>query len=216
MNDYEPLDISPLCNAGMDALSGEEATPTGSVTINGLPFQIGPKDGGDRCFVVLDGSSGTLKLDVGGSAHSVIVAHRLLESDLQEGGVGGKDGSRSICSGSPGAMRTGWPSEEKFDISGPSERLGQPPAYRAVTRYLDRLPPRHEGPWGRDRAQADGGDARGRLELLALGLAESAPRPRGRGDRDRPERPALSSSPPSRWATWTSIPSSARAAGRRG
>ena len=64
MNDYEPLDISALCNAGLDALSGEEATPTGSVTINGLPFQIGRKDGGDRCFVVLHGSSGTLKLDV--------------------------------------------------------------------------------------------------------------------------------------------------------
>ena len=147
MNDYEPLDISALCNAGMDALGGEEATPTGSITINGLPFQIGPKDGGDRCFVVLDGSSGTLKLDVEGSAHSVIVAHRLLESDLQEGGVVGKTVAEYVFRLAGGhedrvAIR------ERFDISGPSERLGQPPAYRAVTRYLDKLPPRHEGPWG--------------------------------------------------------------------
>ena len=189
MNDYEPLDISALCNAGLDALSGEEATPTGSVTINGLPFQIGRKDGGDRCFVVLDGSSGALKLDVGGSAHSVIVAHRLLESDLHEGGVLGKTVAEYVFRLAGGheervAVR------ERFDISGPPERLGQPPAYRAVTRHLDRLPPRHEGPWGetgRRQTEAVRGDALSYslwvwrnphpdLEVEAMEIVPSGPR----------------------------------------
>ena len=85
MNDYEPLDISTLCNAGLDVLGEGEEPPTGSVKINGLPFQVGPEDGGGHCFVALDGSPIALTLDINATAYSVIVAHRLLESGREDG-----------------------------------------------------------------------------------------------------------------------------------
>ena len=163
MNDYEPLDISTLYNAGMDVLDGEEGAPTGSVTINGLPFLIGSKEGGDRCFIALDGSSDTLKLDVNGSTHSVIVAHRLLESDLHEGGVLGRTVAEYVFR-LAGGQEERVAIRERFDISVSADRLGQSPAYLAVTRYLDRLPPRHEGRWqetGRRQMEVERGDGIG-------------------------------------------------------
>ena len=48
MPDYQPIDISSLCNVGAEIL-GENANPAiGEQTFHGLPFQIGE---GDNSFV---------------------------------------------------------------------------------------------------------------------------------------------------------------------
>ena len=54
MQDYEPLDLSALCNAGTELLGEDQDPPRGSQRFRGLPFQIGPGDAGDGpCFIGL-------------------------------------------------------------------------------------------------------------------------------------------------------------------
>ena len=48
MPDYQPLNLSSLCNVGAEVL-GENATPAiGTQTFHGLPFQIGEAS---NCFL---------------------------------------------------------------------------------------------------------------------------------------------------------------------
>jgi len=41
MHDYQPVDLGPLCNAGITIYKSEQAPPTGQQTFHGLPFLIG-------------------------------------------------------------------------------------------------------------------------------------------------------------------------------
>ena len=41
MVDYQPLDLSALCNAGLDVLGDDSHAPIGSQTFRGLPFLVG-------------------------------------------------------------------------------------------------------------------------------------------------------------------------------
>ena len=88
MNDYQPLDLSEWCNAGLEAMGGDARTPLGEQFLRGLPFKIGPSGASSdgNCFILLDGSSPEVKVTVDESAHRVIFAHSLLESDVPEGG----------------------------------------------------------------------------------------------------------------------------------
>ena len=43
--DYEPLDISALCNGGLDLLENDGDIEFGRVTMRGLPFQVGASEG---------------------------------------------------------------------------------------------------------------------------------------------------------------------------
>ncbi len=52
--DYEPLDLSGLCNAGIDVLGGR-SIDAGHRTFHGLPFQIGdPEDLDAPAFLVVE------------------------------------------------------------------------------------------------------------------------------------------------------------------
>ena len=86
MTDYEPIDLSELCNAGLGRLAGR-APPVGDQEFHGLPFRIGaPEDPQRPRFIILEpGASVTVPLDriVG----HVIVANRRLP--------GGQDGDVS-------------------------------------------------------------------------------------------------------------------------
>ncbi|MDP6716129.1 MAG: hypothetical protein QF368_16120, partial [SAR202 cluster bacterium] len=86
MNDYKPLDLSGVLNAGIEVLGDDSHdVDVGAQSFRGLPFQVGPDSGGD-CFVALESSSGPARIDVGGSAHRVVFAHRLLSSEIDSGG----------------------------------------------------------------------------------------------------------------------------------
>ena len=78
MPGYEPVDLSAVCNAGLDVL-GDAAggARTGRVDLRGLPFLIGAEQpSAHRCFLLPDAPA---SVTVGRQARRVIVAHRLLE-----------------------------------------------------------------------------------------------------------------------------------------
>ena len=132
MADYKPVDLSALCNAGLDVLKEKPNTPIGDQSFRGLPFQV--NDDPSNCFIAFgahsgsvsaggsgagsgsggasqsgnDGErvsasgsgsasdsdrfsdSGAVTIPINSPATGVILAHRLLESDLMEGGQLGK------------------------------------------------------------------------------------------------------------------------------
>ncbi len=75
-DDYRPLDLSRVANAGLDALDTRSSPPTGHVALHGIPFQVA---GGDEPrFVLLEPGGATVDVPVDGRADRVIVAHRRL------------------------------------------------------------------------------------------------------------------------------------------
>ena len=174
MPDYEPVDISVLCNAGVEVLlansvpgpvtpSAEPLGPRdepqggsafrigGLLTFRGLPFLVGNSDqtSGTRCFVHLKGGDGAVTLPIGNTATRCIVAHRMLETELPNGGPLGipvadyvfdVDGTEVVV-----------PIRERFEIAagqdfGPIPGVpGEP--FVAVTDMGPSLAPRYEGRW---------------------------------------------------------------------
>ena len=57
MPGYEPVDLSAVCNAGVDVLSDEPGdVPLGRVDLRGLPFLIGSQPpSAERCFLLPGG-----------------------------------------------------------------------------------------------------------------------------------------------------------------
>ena len=77
--DYEPVDLSASCNAGLEVLEGHRTPPVGACTFHGIPFLIGdPADGAAPCFVLLEPGAPSVTVPVARSADRVIVAHRWL------------------------------------------------------------------------------------------------------------------------------------------
>lgn len=147
MTDYEPVDLTVWCNAG-PALLGDD-TPLGVQTFHGLPFQIGahrPTPTGP-CFIHGGdgGCADPLRIAIGRTAHRVIVAHRLLESSLYEGGPLGEvvadyvfhlaDGERIVA-----------PIRERFEMLALPVPWGGH-AFNAVPDRANELQPRYGGRW---------------------------------------------------------------------
>ena len=84
MSDYQPIDISSLCNVSAEIL-GENANPAiGEQTFHGLPFQIGE---GNNSFLSF-GNGASLEptaIPLNATPKRIIVVHRLLESKIFEG-----------------------------------------------------------------------------------------------------------------------------------
>jgi hypothetical protein len=78
MPSYEPVDLSAVCNAGVDVLGDAPGdVPLGRVDLRGLPFLIGPEPpAAERCLLL---PGAPTSVGIGRRAHRVIVAHRLLE-----------------------------------------------------------------------------------------------------------------------------------------
>ena len=160
MGDYQPLDLSQMCNAGVSVL-GEPTTqaPVGRQSLRGLPFLIGA-DGvttGDKCFIALSRGSGSATIPINETICRVLFAHRLLESDVLEGGVPGDVIAEYVfhISGDD-AVRV--PVRERFEIGivgDPFTGVGQP--YIAVSDQNDWTLPRSEGNWSEaGRRQTEG------------------------------------------------------------
>ena len=146
MKDYQPLDLSALCNAGLDVLNDSASVPIGEQTLRGLPFVVGsadPERGGD-CLIAFDAQRGSVTIPINQSARRVIIAHTLLESELSDGGALAKPIADYVFRIS-GGDEVRVPIRERFEIAVPS--FGGLP-FRALPDQLDSLHPRDEGEWG--------------------------------------------------------------------
>ena len=158
MADYQPLDLSTLCNAGLDVLGANTDAPIGEQAFRGLPFLVNADS--SKCFIALNDASRSVTIPVNQSVRCIIIAHRLLESDLMEGGALGKPVADYVFRLAEGAeIRI--PIRERFEIAHLSEG-GSP--FHALPDQNDQLMPRHEGRWeelGRRQTEVSRGTARG-------------------------------------------------------
>src|SRR5215207_3148515 len=89
MQDYQPFDLTPFVNVGVQFFDDRGQPPLGRQSFHGLPFNIG----GDtpdpqRCLIGLGGTEGSsepLTVPIGSSARYLIFAHTLLESYVLKG-----------------------------------------------------------------------------------------------------------------------------------
>ena len=154
MDDYEPLNLSQIYNAGVAILGPKVNAKIGRSHFRGLPFEIGndPK----RCYIAPTSNGEAVKIPVSKPAHQIIFAHRQLHSDLDDGGPVGKlIATYVICM--QGGDQIILPIRERFEIAlipgnaTPSAygRGPRPAAlpFRAVTDGVHKLMVREVGPW---------------------------------------------------------------------
>ena len=147
MSDYEPLNLAEHLNGGLDALGAGSTAEIGPRHFRGLPFAIG--DDPARCFISLDGDSEPVNVPVGGAASRIIFAHRLLTSDIDDGGPVGvhvADYVFSLVDGQQHVVSI----RERFEtgfIPTDSFRGASGLPFLAVTDGKHRMMPRKEGQW---------------------------------------------------------------------
>jgi hypothetical protein len=144
MPSYEPVDLSAVCNAGVDVLGDEPGdVPLGRVELRGLPFVIGSEAAAaERCFL-LPGAPVTV--GVGRPARRVIIAHRLLEPGGPAGHAVGQAVAEYVFHLAGGEAVTA-PIRERFEIQVVPPVWGRQP-FLAVTDTSDYSAPRFEGRW---------------------------------------------------------------------
>ena len=78
MKDYQPLDLTNICNTAADKINLGISYEQGKSTMRGIPFIIG-NNTHNNMIVVSSKKIGTIKIPIETQAHRIIVAHRLLE-----------------------------------------------------------------------------------------------------------------------------------------
>jgi hypothetical protein len=142
MASYEPVDLSAVCNAGVEVLGDEPGdVPLGRVDLRGLPFLIGSEQG--RCFLLPDAP---VPVEIGRLAPRVIVAHRLLEPGAPAGHAAGQTVAEYAFHLAGGLVVT-VPIRERFEIQVVPPGWGRLP-FLAVSDTGDYKLPRSEGKWG--------------------------------------------------------------------
>lgn len=146
MGDYLPLDLQEYWNAGVELLGlaiGSAGPPLGEQQLRGLPFRLGADP--ERCFVALGrGARPTaLTIPVDQLARGVVFAHRLLESDILNGGLPGETVAEYVFRYADGSEARA-PIRDRFEVAVVPTGWGQLP-FQAVPDQNDRLPPRYEG-----------------------------------------------------------------------
>ena len=148
--DYEIIDISNSCNAGIEYLLGEDPV-LGEQTMRGLPFTVGAPDGSPSadCYVSLADGDASVTIPVGKSAHNVVFAHRQLETEQATNGPIGVHVADYVIRFEDAEAVT-VPIRERYEISAVGDRqgisrygVGYP--YLAVTDQSDALISRYEG-----------------------------------------------------------------------
>ncbi|HEY63131.1 MAG TPA: CehA/McbA family metallohydrolase [Caldilineae bacterium] len=151
MRDYQPVDLSKFCNAGVELFDAEMDPPIGVQSFHGLPFQVGPQEPTPtRCFLGFGSDEGLyhdpVTVSIGQTARRVLFAHALLESRLLEGGPVGEVIAHYVFRLADGE-RIQVPIRERFEIAMvPSPWGGSP--FLAVSDQKETLMPRYEGEWG--------------------------------------------------------------------
>ena len=83
MAKYETLDLSGICNIGLNEFSVKPAF--GFQEYRGIPFVIGDESqDSSNLFLKLDSNSGPIRINVNKKAYRVIFAHRLLDSKFMK------------------------------------------------------------------------------------------------------------------------------------
>ena len=84
MGGYEPVDLSGVANAGLDAIDTRKVPPVGDVTLRGLPFRIGSGHPEEGAFILLELGGETVTARVGRRADRILIAHRRLRRGVTE------------------------------------------------------------------------------------------------------------------------------------
>ena len=140
MTDYQPIDLTAFYNAGIDILPQSTAPALGQQYYHGLPFQIGQDE--SCCF--LNNSNVTIPIQA--QCHRILVAHRLLESNLMSGEPVGRHITSYIFHYKNG-VSVEVPIRERFEISVAPTGWGQN-NFNAYPDQSDELFDRHQGNWG--------------------------------------------------------------------
>ena len=157
MADYEPLDISQWCNAGLAVLGdgadhSDRDQAIGAQTFRGLPFLVGGDgaDPGRDCFVAFDSPGEGVTIAVNRPAHRIVFAHTMLETRVPEGGPLGIQVAEYVFRLS-GGSEVRVPIRERFEIAavpGTGAIPGVPGVpFRAVPDMKHTLVSRYEGQW---------------------------------------------------------------------
>ena len=147
MVDYEPLDLSEHRNGGLDSLGRGVTAEIGPRHFRGLPFDIGVDP--SECFISLDGDSDPVTVPVGNSAYRVVFAHRLVSSEIDQGGPVGVHVADYVFTLKNGE-RHAVPIRERFEISSvPIDSFRGPSGlpFVAVTDGKHQMFHRSEGSW---------------------------------------------------------------------
>ncbi|MBZ0286017.1 MAG: hypothetical protein K8I30_00275, partial [Anaerolineae bacterium] len=143
MSDYKPLALGGVYNVGTNFMNPDAKPPIGDQSFHGLPFQIGANP--DCCFIGFGPGAPAITIPVNDTAHNLIFAHALLESEVLKGGPIGQTLAHYVVTYADGeSMRL--PVRERFEVSVTPTAWGQWP-FLAVPDQKDALPERYAGQW---------------------------------------------------------------------
>ena len=145
MTDYESLDLAEQLNGGLDALGAGGNAEIGPRQFRGLPFAIGADP--SKCFISLEGGSERVTISVGRAASRIIFAHRLLASEIDDGGPVGIPVADYVFSLANGEQHV-VPIRERFEIGFvPTDSFRGPSGlpFLAVTDGKHQMFPRNGG-----------------------------------------------------------------------
>ncbi|MBM3262378.1 MAG: CehA/McbA family metallohydrolase [candidate division Zixibacteria bacterium] len=157
MPDYEPLDISSMCQTDAAFFTAVVNPPAGRQTFRGIPFQIGSGVSGSPLFIGFDTASigHPLSIPIASRAKRVLFAHTVVESKIPSGGTVGKTIAIYRFYLSNGHVYP-IPIRERFEIGYFPPMWGQLP-FLCVPDQPDTLIERHRGAWqeaGRRQTEA--------------------------------------------------------------
>lgn len=147
MEDYEPIDLSSYCTAGITFFGKAKTPQTGAQRFRGLPFLIGGTTPDPECCVLGFEGAGAqpITIPLNRAAHTLIFAHTLLETHIYAGEPLGRVIAQYCVRYADGAeIRI--PIRERFEIAGVPTPWGQFP-FLALADTNEHLMPRYEGPW---------------------------------------------------------------------
>ena len=168
MSDYEPIDLSFLCNAGEEFVCGLIEMQTGARSFRGLPFQIGT-DGNDAGPRVIGFDSGagpgqSITVPIGSTARYVIFAHAQLETKIFEGGPLGLAIAHYVVNYAGGESGGGrLPIRERYEIVSVPIAWGNKP-FLSVPDGNDAMQSRFDGAFndtGRRQMECEAGGLHG-------------------------------------------------------
>lgn len=155
MSDYRPINIAHLFNAGLEFIPDGGATRLGQQVFRGLPFDLG---GDPACCLIACGEKGageSLAVEIGVPVESVVIAHRLIDSEMLEGGSVGAPVADYVFEYADGGSDT-VVIRDRFEIAAPGARSSQGrdlhwghQPFLAVSDHGPELPPRTEGYFGK-------------------------------------------------------------------
>jgi hypothetical protein len=159
--DYEPIDLSTLCNASIEAFerapvpgianyNTASEIPIGAQIFHGIPFEIGrPANPASPCFIAFgEGAKlyqAPVRVPIKKAARYVIFAHTLLETELWKGGPVGEEVARYVIHYTNGEQIQ-VPIRERFEVGNFPFAFGQKP-FLCVTDTKNYLLEPYNGPW---------------------------------------------------------------------